>query len=302
MNGIGNLASIMGSGFASLTSLVQGSITSNKETNGGHYDYTSAINDLKEKLQACGVEVPESASNSFSVLGNQAEMQKAVLELSKLEEKENKIAQIKMEHEANEVELAKSKYFSENSYAVDDSGNLIFENGSPKVLHGVPEDSKSAAARTAYENQVKYEAQLAALEKGEDYSNMLATKQLNELYSDYDKMSEYMNSEDGQAKMQELMLQANVEAQEASIASDADIMRKTLPADLKGLAGDYEEACKGFLAEARSAVANSPEQTAVDNYNAQMKEQIAQMREQMNEKIKNFEGYQLDDLTMEYTV
>lgn len=302
MNGIGNLASIMGSGFASLTSLVQGSITSNKETSGGHYDYTSAINDLKEKLQACGVEVPESASNSFSVLGNQADMQKAVLELSKLEEKENKIAQIKMENKANEVELAKSKYFSENSYAVDDSGNLIFENGSPKVLYGVPEDSKSAAARTAYENQVKYEAQLAAIEKGEDYSNMPATKRLNDLYSDYDKMSEYMNSEDGQAEMQQLMLDANIEAQEASIDSDAEIMRQTLPADLKDLAGDYKDECKKFLSDARDAVAGSDAQTAVNNYNAQMKEQIAQMREQMNEKIKNFEGYQLDDLTMEYTV
>ncbi len=302
MNGIGNLASIMGSGFASLTSLVQGFDNANKECGtGAGVDYSSAINDLREKLEACGVEVPENTTNSFSVLGNQAEMQQSILDLSKLEEKENKRAQIEMEREADKVELAKSEYFSKNSYAVDDNGDLIFENGQPKVLEGVPEDSKSAAARSAYEKELKYQAQLAALDKGEDYTNMTASKELNELYSDYSKMSEYMNSEDGQAKLQKKIEEANIESQNANIAADADLMRATLPADLKYLANDYEEACKKHLQDARDAVYYSPEQTAVNNYNAQMKEQIAQMREQMNAKIQNFEGYQLDDLSMEYT-
>lgn len=302
MNGIGNLASIMGSGFASLTSLVQGFDSTNKECGtGAAADYSSAVADLREKLEAYGVEIPENAANSFSVFGNQAEMQQSILELSKLEEKENKRAQIEMERESDEVETAKSEYFSQNSYAVDDNGNLIFENGQPKVLKGVPEDSKSAAARSAYEKELKYQAQLAALDKGEDYTNMPASKQLTELYSDYSKMSEYMNSEDGQAKLQDLMKQANIESQNSSIAADADLIRATLPSDLEYLADNYESACRGHLAHARNVVANSPEQAAVDSYNAQMKEQIAQMREQMNAKIQNFEGYQLEDLSMEFS-
>ncbi len=302
MDGIGNLASIMGSGFSSLTSLVKSFDSTNKECGtGAGVDYSAAINDLREKLEACGVEVPENTTNSFSVFGNQAEMQQSILDLSKLEEKENKRAQIEMEREADKVELAKSEYFSKNSYAVDDDGNLIFENGQPKILEGVPEDSKSAAARAAYEKEVKYQAQLAALDKDEDYTNMDASKQLNELYSDYNKMNEYMSSEDGQAKFQELITRANIESQNASISADADIMRQTLPPALKGMADTYESACKGHLATARDVVAHSPEQTAVNNYNAQMKEQIAQMREQMNAKIQNFEGYQLDDLSMEFS-
>lgn len=302
MDGIGNLASIMGSGFSSLTSLVKSFDNTNKECGtGAGVDYSAAINDLREKLEACGVEVPENTTNSFSVLGNQAEMQQSILDLSKLEEKENKRAQIEMEREADKVELAKSEYFSKNSYAVDDNGNLIFENGQPKILEGVPEDSKSAAARAAYEKEVKYQAQLAALDQGEDYTGMDASKQLNELYSDYNKMNEYMSSEDGQAKFQELIKQANIESQNASISADAAIMRQTLPPALKGMADTYESACQGHLATARDVVANSPEQTAVNNYNAQMKEQIAQMREQMNAKIQNFEGYQLDDLSMEFS-
>ena len=142
---------------------------------------------------------------------------------------------------------------------------------------------------------------MAALDKGEDYTGMPASKQLSELYSDYNKMNEYMSSEDGQAKFQELVQQANIESQNASISADAAIMRQTLPPALKGMASTYESACQGHLAHARNVVANSPEQAAVDNYNAQMKEQIAQMREQMNAKIQNFEGYQLDDLSMEFS-
>ena len=85
MNGIGNLASIMGSGFASLTSLVQGFDNANKECGtGAGVDYSSAINDLREKLEACGVEVPENTTNSFSVLGNQAEMQQSILEIGRV--------------------------------------------------------------------------------------------------------------------------------------------------------------------------------------------------------------------------
>ncbi|HBM95961.1 TPA: hypothetical protein DD394_00065, partial [bacterium UBP9_UBA11836] len=76
MDGIGNLASIMGSGFSSLTSLVKSFDNTNKELGtGAGVDYSSAIKDLREKLEAYGVEVPENTANSFSVLGNQAEMQ-----------------------------------------------------------------------------------------------------------------------------------------------------------------------------------------------------------------------------------
>ncbi|MGM9993026.1 MAG: hypothetical protein ACI376_09345 [Candidatus Bruticola sp.] len=317
MDGIGASGNLISTGlpnFGSLVSMVAG-FAPGAQTVGNNdgaassqaslgLDYTQALADMREKLAACGIEVPESPnSSSFSLFGTQNNMQAAILDLSKLEEKENKRAQIEIEREADNVEVEKSKFFSKNSYAVDENGALILdENGRPQINYGVPEDAVSSAARADYEKEVKYQAQLAALDKEESYPAGSASAELMELYSNSDNLSAVMSTPEGQARLQSLMERANIESQDASIDSAAEQLKQTLPPDLYYLADDFASNCKGHMQTARNNVANSEEYAVVAALNAQMQEQITSMREQMMEKIKNFEGYQLEDLSIEYSI
>ncbi|MGM9998907.1 MAG: hypothetical protein ACI38Q_05895 [Candidatus Bruticola sp.] len=317
MSGIGVSGNLVNSGlpnFGSLVSMVAGfapgaqtvgnSDSTSSSQVGFGIDYTQALADMREKLAAYGIDIPESSDyNGLSLFSTQSNMQEAMMDLSKLEEKENKRAQIYMEMEADTVEVEKSKYFAKNSYAVDENGALIFdENGRPKINYGVPEDAVSGAARAAYEKDVKYQAQLAALDKEESYPAGSASAELMALYNDTGNLSSVMSTPEGQARLQSLMEQANIESQNASIDSSADLLKQTLPSDLHYLADNFADNCKGHMQTARNNIAGSEEYAVVAAFNAQMQEQITAMREQMMEKIRNFEGYQLEDLSIEYSI
>lgn len=302
MDGISSLGQIMGSGFTSLTNLVQGFSKTNGGEGGANIktDYKSAVKDMREKLEAMGVEVPES-NYSDGILSNQADYQKAIKALGEKQNKADKRYAAETQRAAGELEAAKTEYFSNHHYEIDGNGRVALDGHGRPIASEGPETPEQAAARQKFETQATYEASLAEIEASSDVdaSKYPATAELLDLSNNPDKMMELMQSADGSKRLQDLQNQCNYESKASQIDGDVQRMLRVLPSDLDGEIAKYGADCHHWLDKTTNEVRNSSEQHQVDAYQQQMQDEIAAMREKFTSGL---EDWQIEDLSMDYTL
>lgn len=301
MMGMGTLMNV-GANFSNLVASVNNSCSQSPikaEGNTFKFDQDSlqeAIEGMRQKLEALGVEVPESSYAQGQLIDMQG-MQEAMQRLSVYEQQQTKIAQIEQQYAADKYEMARSEFFSEHHYEFDANGNPV------RLVDG-PEDAESARMRTAWEKRAAYEYDLAQASKEPDYSGMPASAKLNDLMSDQEKMQEFFSDSEKAKELQQLQIDAQREAQIAEVKAQADRMRMLNPfnPEMQGEVNKYQSTSISALETAWNNVDSCEAKGEIDAYTAQMEEQMAKMRAQLEEKMKGMSEWDMGEYEMTYTV
>ncbi len=217
-----------------------------KTEGAGEAGETTSAEDL---LKEMGVELPQ-ADKAYSDMLNA--YNESMTALQSVAQKYNNEAKVEGQHAKDCLDVEKEKFFANNHYEIDDYGNVVMDgNGKPRVVYGDDreegpgETARERAARLAYENEVSYQADLAAAQNPITAESLVGSGAISQGdYDRYQSLSERMgkgeslsNAETKEMRNYSAMLQDKM--QRAQIDQATEKYRRMLPDDLGWAVGNY---------------------------------------------------------------
>lgn len=203
----------------------------------------------EDLLKEMGVELPQ-ADKAYSEMLNA--YNESMTALQSVAQRCNNKAKVESQHAQDCLNVEKEKFFANNHYELDDRGNVAKDgNGRPKVVYGDDreegpgETAQERAARLAYENEVSYQADLAAAQNPITAETLVGSGAISRGdYDRYQSLNERLGKGESlsNAEMKEMRsfsaaLQDKI--QRAQIDQNTEKYRMMLPGDLGWAVDNY---------------------------------------------------------------